>query len=694
MPDAEKCVRLLVTRQAPRSRAPSLFKRQSRSRELPQTPQPSRVKSILRTILLGSCHLCFYTIPAKRRIFGLVVVLEQSLPHVVTHPSFLNREFRPSFLLPECLTSSNQLPVGKMNHTPSPSNSGPPARLPGPNPIIKRKKPPADPFFSSRKALPRRPNPAVNGQPTSLLNGNVAKLARPITPASRRSESPAQPDIPLSDRVSGFSDAKVTAQSIPYTDYKVVTTKRELLNGLRYHVMQLTDEKDLDIRNEADFSKPATLHRRDPRAQATNIVREEVEEDKLGLTQQEREELNKKKEARQKERAENLAQVAPSMGPTRKHNNFKKKTQQVFRPEYTAEDKRRIQTNYEEKLPWNLVDFDKKHCLVGLHQPTAAQTNVAFIFESAGHGGLDRYRLLPVEKVYHFSQKREDKIPKMTIEEVEKAMKRRGGDPEWLIRQREARVAETVREMDARRAKGIVSAAQLDTRAGRQGEEADLDFDDDFADDEEGDLFVDKDEDTKLAESKIKEDQLLANIFDMKEEKEYDEAEVREKKESEARRKNFKGLRKALERRERNYNHGSDSEQSWGTSVSEVSLWDFPGTDTTIRPTPKKKKQRKSVRPVPSKAMSTTKRGISRLLEQTLRPVEKRKWAVTERAYLDPALPNPSNAQGVPIFPTRAAQTPRRAKRRNIGTAPQLSPHHNRPAPSLQRTSHRHLHPS
>ena len=59
----------------------------------------------------------------------------------------------------------------------------------------------------------------------------------------------------------------------------------------------------------------------------------------------------------------------------------------------------------------------------------------------------------------------------------------------------------------------------------------------------------------------------MANFLDFKEEKEYDKAEEKEKKEAEARKKNFKELRKALERRERNFNHGSDSERSFGTSV-------------------------------------------------------------------------------------------------------------------------------
>ena len=454
-----------------------------------------------------------------------------------------------------------------MNPTPSPSNGGQNMHAPPPATAVRRKKPQGDIFFSARKSGPPRLHPSTRPPPSHLLNGNAGIPPRPITPASARSASPASDKIQSQDTTSGFSDPSLQASGTLYTDYRLVTTKREVLDGLRYHVLHLNSEKALDIRNESEFSKPARLHRRDPRAQQMTTVRQEFE-DKLGLNPQEREEFNKKREARQKERAENLAMVAPSLGPTRKVNNAKKKTQQVFHRDFTADDKRRIQTNYEEKLPWHLEDFDSKHCFVGKNQMGNAQTRVAFVLEAGTDGAVPKYRMIPVEKIYDFQTKRETKIPKMTIEEVEKRMKRHGTEPEWLIRQREARVAEQYRDVVAKRAKGIVSAAQEDTRAGRQGEDADLDFDDDFADDEEGDLFIEKDEDTKLADSRIKEDQLLANIFDMKEEKEYDLAEKREQRETAARKKNFKGIRKALERRERNYNHGSDSEASWGSSVS------------------------------------------------------------------------------------------------------------------------------
>lgn len=464
-----------------------------------------------------------------------------------------------------------------MNPGPVPPG-GPANRPPGAPVVIKRKKPQSDPFFKG----PRRPvppgRPPQNGHLTPPVNGLVppkSQTIRPSTPSNVRDRPPSKPTAATNQQVSGFSDPRIAAEGIPFKDYKLVTTKRDLLNNLRFHLLQLAGDKVIDIRNESEFPKPARLHRRDPRAPPPGPhQRDEPElEPKDGLNATEREELGRRKEVRQKEREANLAQIAPSQNAGKKMYNFKRKTQQVFRSDLSDEAKRRIQTNYEEKLPWHLEDFDNKHCLIGHHQIGSMNTHAALIYEPTD-GADGRFRIVPVEKYYQFKPRRELAL-QMTIEEVEAAMKKRGSDPEWLVRQREARVAEAAKDLTSKQSRGLFSGAQAGGIAGRGGEEADLDFEDDFADDEEGALFADKDEDEKLAEKRIKEDQLTANFLDFKDLKEYDEAEEREKREAEAKKKNFRELRKALERRERNYNHGSDSED-----VSSVSSGSEQSFDT------------------------------------------------------------------------------------------------------------------
>jgi hypothetical protein len=88
-----------------------------------------------------------------------------------------------------------------------------------------------------------------------------------------------------------------------------------------------------------------------------------------------------------------------------------------------------------------------------------------------------------------------------------------------------------------------------------------MDFEEDrFADDEEHDDLFNEDEDAKDAEKRIKEDQLKANVFNLKDEKEYDAEEMREIREREARRVLGKGVRKALKKRERNFDYSSGSD--------------------------------------------------------------------------------------------------------------------------------------
>jgi transcription initiation factor TFIIF subunit alpha len=439
-----------------------------------------------------------------------------------------------------------------MNPTPPSSGPAPHGQPLNGVSIYKKKTQNVDPLFKKR--------PQVRTVSKPLTNGRLVPPPKPFqraSPQSHRSASPSKASPTPEERISGFSDPLVTEGS--YRDYRVVTTKRGLIDGLRFHLLQFAGDKAVDIRNEQEFVRPVRLHRRDPRGAPPGQIKEEGDEPKDGMDKAEREELNARKEARQREREQNLAQIAPSANPTKKLTAFKKKTAQVWRPDYTAEDRRRIQTNYEERLPWHLEDFDNKHCFVGSHQSGSSNVHAAFVYEPSLDSTTGKFRLLPVEKLYAFEPKRKQ-IKTMTIEEAEAAMKKRGTVPDWLVKQREARIQEAQRELVSRQARGLFSGAQKESIAGRQGEEADFDFEDDFADDEEGNPFEDKDEDVKIAEKRVKEDQLQANLFDLKEEKEYDMAEEMERKQEEARKKIGKKVNRALELREKNYNHGSDSD--------------------------------------------------------------------------------------------------------------------------------------
>lgn len=119
-----------------------------------------------------------------------------------------------------------------MNNTPT--NGARPAGAPTTNgangtaPPVKKivKKGAANPFGTAR-----RPGQLVrpNGQPAPMRpNGTGPPVPQKLA-VSRTTGLAA-------NSYSGFTDPAVLAGQKKYTDYKLVATKKDLLDGLRYHV--------------------------------------------------------------------------------------------------------------------------------------------------------------------------------------------------------------------------------------------------------------------------------------------------------------------------------------------------------------------------------------------------------------------------------------------------------------------------
>lgn len=352
--------------------------------------------------------------------------------------------------------------------------------------------------------------------------------------------------------MNGFSGPLLTQH---YTDYPVVTTKRALREGLKHHIARFASKRSVDPRDESQFIRPVRLHRRDPRSRSHDPSAEKIlGPDGQQLDEAEREALDVRRATREKERAENLAQIAPSVGSAAKRPNApKQKTQQVFKSDLTPEEIAKARIKYEEALPWHLEDFENRNVWVGNYEAALSETHAVFIQDNG------KMRMIPAEKWYKFSAKSHFKA--LTIEEAEKYMAKRVRDPRWFMEKQQEVAQQKELEQYAKQRK--VFAGKQGVLAGREGLEAsEMDFEEDrFADDEEhDDLFNEQDEDTKTAEKRIKEDQLKANVFNLKEEKDYEEEELREKKEREARRVLGKKVRKALKKRERNYDYSSGSD--------------------------------------------------------------------------------------------------------------------------------------
>ena len=523
-----------------------------------------------------------------------------------------------------------------MSATPPTLPSGRPAQ--NGKPVLSRKPVGIDPLVQ-RKQPPKYRPPViknavqpVNGQPPPRPAMPTQAVSK--QPSPRPTAKPPVKTAPKED-VGGFSDPAATS----YQDFKLVTTKRALLEGLRHHVLSLTSNQNYDIQNEEDFTRPVRLHRRDPKVQAPAPLKEEGEEPPPNdMDKVEREAYLKRKEERQKEREANLAQIAPSVDTGKKMKNFTKKTEQVFRPGQSTDQRLKARDKYEEKLPWHLEDFNEKHCLVGSYQPTMSHLYAAFVLEAdPSKQAAGRCRILPIDKWYKFGPK--TVFQTLTIEEAEKQMKKLQKDPEWLERHRELQIKERQFERISRESRGLFTAPKGEgTLAGGRAEDggADLDFEDDFADDEEGNLFEEKDEDQKLAEQRIKQEQLSANFFDNKDEREVDLQEKREQLLKENQAKYGRKLNKALRRREGNFNIGSDTEDDmFGSDVSfDVYVLSTDSNPPPSRPPPIRKlnvprKPRKKQRPRKRRQANQLLRASQGLRpkEQTLHLVVKKSMA-------------------------------------------------------------------
>lgn len=428
--------------------------------------------------------------------------------------------------------------------------------------IIKKKA--ANPF-----AVGRQPGHKIlpNGQ---MLKAGLVKQSIPSLLSSKPQTIP-QAELP---QLSGFSDPAVKSGSKQYTDFKLVATKKELLDGLRYHIMHLPHGKDkfVDIRDPKQFPLPAHLHRRDPRSGPARL-QEEQAVIKDGMNDDERQALKDRTEQRKAERAANLALIAPTQ-TSKRATGGKPKTKIVYKRDFTEEEKRKKQTNYEEKLPWHLEDFDNKYCLVSSNQGTSARRFVAFAQELVTDSKTSKFRLVPVDKVYEFEPKRQ--VGEKTLEEV--LASRRGRkieNPDWLedkLLKAKKEAAEYKR--DQLKSDIYTGASRNNNFAGRTGEDVDLDYDDGdiFADDEEGDMFNVKDEEEAAAEKRIREDQLTANFFEVKDEEEYDRAEQESEKEEKMRKLYGRELRRNLGKHEHQYQYLDDDSEYSSSSEDEEDL--------------------------------------------------------------------------------------------------------------------------
>ena len=355
-----------------------------------------------------------------------------------------------------------------------------------------------------------------------------------------------------------------------------MTTKKALLDGIRYHLMKFSQTKlgdsPVDPTDQEEFARPVTLHRRDARQPPPGRMVKEEPAELPPVDEKEVERLAQIKLQKEAQRAIDQAKIAPVTKDTAPK---KQKKQKEDKPTFnkapkTEAGKKEADLRYEEALPWHLEDADGKNVWVGTYIAALSELHVAFMIDKSV------FRMIPLEKCYRFTAK--PPFKPFSIDQVEAFMNRKVDVGRWVMKDDEKRAG--AEDLEATRralyGRGRMVKTESDTfRAASRSEKMEHDeldvSGDEFQDDDETPNFErNDDEETKESSNRIRREQLGANLFGEGDEQEVDkelQAELREELE---RRKYGKATKKALIKRDQEVIYESDNSEDnpWSSSVS------------------------------------------------------------------------------------------------------------------------------
>lgn len=425
-------------------------------------------------------------------------------------------------------------------------------------PLVKSKK------SSNNNGSPLRRNPVLrgsSGRPAGRPNGSHANNA------SAGSSSGAGKDQ------SGSNE-----QGVNYTEFKLRSCTKEEVKDLRHHVLKFHSKSD--VNPAKNFTQPIRLHRKDPRNLQYQLTMSELEERKKNAEQEEKEKNEKAAAAAAaaakaddgKPKAD-MSLVAPDGNARRPQKPFQKKTRQVMTGDSATKKLR-----YEEYYPWVMEDFDGQNTWVGSYEAAQSDTYVLFVFD------VDGFKMVPAEKYYKMTPR--NKFTTLTLEEAEQRMEQKQSAPRWVMKHISQEQESSGKQVNQRRkfrtvdnsGESSYSGAGSQRRRNDDGDE--IDFDEEFADDEEAPILDGNEEDLKEVEEKIKKEQREA---------EGGKAEVGgneaagndEEDDDEKIDKEGKKLKKYLRSLEKNTNYESDDDQNPYLSEEEDSDDDIFNEDSS-----------------------------------------------------------------------------------------------------------------
>ncbi|EME41393.1 hypothetical protein DOTSEDRAFT_73722 [Dothistroma septosporum NZE10] len=384
-----------------------------------------------------------------------------------------------------------------MGASPAQQPSGPSSVTPTagglPAPIVRRK--PVVNIFNSKRKPPVRKAPPPTQQ-------------KPNPPVRALDGAPAQ------SLAIGATDAAPPAgEAGTYDEYPIYITKDPVTTtGQRFHVAKLqarfdeTTKETVQVNpfDEKDFVRPLRLHRRFARDKMEALE----QSDAAGADDKERELMSARRAERQAEREENQKLIAPSgSDPVKAGKKKPSKKVEEGRDNSDPVRQKRQQLRYEEARPWHLEDFESKNIWVGSYEQALSEGSLMFKVEPSG------FRVVPIEKWYKFTQT--NKVNAMDPEEAEKHMNKKFNVGRWAMKTQPGGTG-MKQEYQIMQRRPVTRPTRDDEDDGpiwgddtgdfqADRDMLDMEFNDEFQDDDEGALFQDFDgEDGKEIEARLR----------------------------------------------------------------------------------------------------------------------------------------------------------------------------------------------
>lgn len=434
----------------------------------------------------------------------------------------------------------------------------------------------------------RRRRPA----PSAFVEKKRPVAKRPVTAQRPGSAVPATQGAPGQQQPIQAANAATTTTAPPaapepkFTEYGVYISKKDIEDGMRYHGFKFSTRVDanekppvIDPYDASQFTRPVRLHRR--YARDKQDLGEPVEPPP-GIDDKERELYNARRAERQAEREANQALIAPT-GTVPKKAQGKKKNQKsvedVYYNENNPKQQKAAQLRYEETKPWHLEDFENKNTWIGTYQEPMSNSSVLLTVDP-NHA---IFTMTPIERWYKFTQT--NRLAAMSAEEAEKYMQAKVQPTRWFqgtqVFKDEKAVEDARLKREKMSAMKRAQAAEDNGYAGIKDEgefynadrdDLDFEFNDEFQDDDEGQIFGIEADEAKDIEKRIREEMRGANISApglKNTEMDFDEEEERQKREEREQKKREKRMKKQLIKKERKYEYEDDSEENPYSESSE-----------------------------------------------------------------------------------------------------------------------------